>query len=351
MIESYKDSNNNEITSPEKNHEDDQLAKSLRPTQFSDFIGQNDTIENLKVYIQAAQQREEALDHVLLFGPPGLGKTTLATILAKELKVNIKMTSGPIIDRPGDLAGILTNLADRDVIFIDEVHRLSSVVEEYLYSAMEDYTIDIMLDSGPNARSVQLNLSPFTLVGATTKLGNLTSPMRDRFGVILRLDFYEVEDLEKIIKRSAKILDIAIDDKGALEIAQRSRGTPRIANRLLRRARDFAQVNSTGDINHKIAKDSLDRLKIDKNGLDEMDRSILSALIKKFNGGPVGLESLGVAISEDAKTIGEVYEPYLIKEGFIQRTSRGRIALDKSYKYLDIINPNNNQADIFDRKE
>ena len=351
MIESFKNSNNDEVTSPEKNHEDEQLAKSLRPTQFSDFIGQTDTIENLKVYIKAAQKREEALDHVLLFGPPGLGKTTLASILARELKVNIKMTSGPIVDRPGDLAGILTNLADRDVIFIDEVHRLSSVVEEYLYSAMEDYRIDIMLDSGPSARSVQLNLSPFTLVGATTKLGNLTSPMRDRFGVILRLDFYNVEDLETIIKRSSKILDIKIDNKGALEIARRSRGTPRIANRLLRRARDFAQVDSDGNINYKIAQDALDKLKIDENGLDEMDRRILSSLIEKFNGGPVGLESLGVAISEDAKTIEEVYEPYLIKEGFIQRTSRGRIALDKTYKYLGLKNPNNNQTNVFDGKE
>ncbi len=351
MIESFKNSNNDEITSPEKNNEDEQLAKSLRPTQFSDFIGQNDTIDNLKVYIKAAQKREEALDHVLLFGPPGLGKTTLANILARELKVNIKMTSGPIIDRPGDLAGILTNLADRDVIFIDEIHRLSSVVEEYLYSAMEDYTIDIMLDSGPSARSVQLNLSPFTLVGATTKLGNLTSPMRDRFGVVLRLDFYQVKDLEKILKRSASILDIHIDDKGALEIARRSRGTPRIANRLLRRARDFAQVNADGNINYKIAQDALDKLKIDQNGLDEMDKRILSSLVEKFNGGPVGLESLGVAISEDAKTIEEVYEPYLIKEGFIQRTQRGRIALDKTYKYLGLVNPDNNQPNIFDGKE
>ena len=342
MIESFKNSNNDEITSPEKNNEDEQLAKSLRPTQFSDFIGQNDTIDNLKVYIKAAQKREEALDHVLLFGPPGLGKTTLANILARELKVNIKMTSGPIIDRPGDLAGILTNLADRDVIFIDEIHRLSSVVEEYLYSAMEDYTIDIMLDSGPSARSVQLNLSPFTLVGATTKLGNLTSPMRDRFGVVLRLDFYQVKDLEKILKRSASILDIHIDDKGALEIARRSRGTPRIANRLLRRARDFAQVNADGNINHQVAQDALDKLKIDQNGLDEMDKRILSSLVEKFNGGPVGLESLGVAISEDAKTIEEVYEPYLIKEGFIQRTQRGRIALDKTYQYLGLVNPDNN---------
>tara|TARA_Y100000814_G_C12351124_1_gene406971 strand:- start:1460 stop:2515 length:1056 start_codon:yes stop_codon:yes gene_type:complete len=351
LIESFKNSNNDEITSPEKNNEDEQLAKSLRPTQFSDFIGQNDTIDNLKVYIKAAQKREEALDHVLLFGPPGLGKTTLANILARELKVNIKMTSGPIIDRPGDLAGILTNLADRDVIFIDEIHRLSSVVEEYLYSAMEDYTIDIMLDSGPSARSVQLNLSPFTLVGATTKLGNLTSPMRDRFGVVLRLDFYQVKDLEKILKRSASILDIHIDDKGALEIARRSRGTPRIANRLLRRARDFAQVNADGNINYKIAQDALDKLKIDQNGLDEMDKRILSSLVEKFNGGPVGLESLGVAISEDAKTIEEVYEPYLIKEGFIQRTQRGRIALDKTYKYLGLVNPDNNQPNIFDGKE
>ena len=347
MIESYKNSNN-DITSPEKKQEDDQLAKSLRPTKFSDFIGQKDTIENLKVYIKAATQREEALDHVLLFGPPGLGKTTLATILAKELGVNIKMTSGPIIDKAGDLAGILTNLADRDVMFIDEVHRLSSVVEEYLYSAMEDYSIDIMLDSGPSARSVQLSLSPFTLVGATTKLGNLTSPMRDRFGVILRLDFYEVVDLEKIIKRSAKILDIAIDNQGALEIARRSRGTPRIANRLLRRARDFAQVHSNGNITSIIAKDALNKLKIDDNGLDEMDRRILLSMIEKFDGGPVGLESLGVAISEDAKTIEEVYEPYLIKEGFIQRTSRGRIALDKTYKYLNINNPNNTQTDMFE---
>ena len=344
-----KSSNSNkQITTPDKLQEDTINELSLRPTSFSDFIGQSKEIEKLKVYIKAAQKRKESLDHVILYGPPGLGKTTLANIIAHELKVNIKMTSGPIIDKAGDLAGILTNLADRDVMFIDEVHRLSSVVEEYLYSAMEDYSIDIMLDSGPSARSVQLSLSPFTLVGATTKLGNLTSPMRDRFGVILRLDFYEVADLEKIIKRSAKILDIAIDNQGALEIARRSRGTPRIANRLLRRARDFAQVNSNGNITSLIAKDALNKLKIDDNGLDEMDRRILLSMIEKFDGGPVGLESLGVAISEDAKTIEEVYEPYLIKEGFVQRTSRGRIALDKTYKYLNINNPNNTQTDMFE---
>ena len=346
MIESYN--NPDQVTSPDKFEEDIALEKSLRPSKFDEFVGQKETVENLKVYIEAAMQRNEALDHVLLFGPPGLGKTTLAGIISKEMNVNIKVSSGPVLDRPGDLAGILTNLAMQDVLFIDEIHRLSSVVEEYLYSAMEDFTIDIMLDKGPSARSVQLNLNPFTLVGATTRLGNLTSPMRDRFGVVLRLDFYDEKDLMKIIMRSAGILEIKINKEGAIEIARRSRGTPRIANRILRRARDFAQIKSNGIIDIEVAKNSLNRLGIDAFGLDDMDRRILQALVEKFNGGPVGLESLGVAISEDARTIEEVYEPYLIKEGFIQRTSRGRKALEKTFTYLDVEKPDkDNQFKIF----
>ncbi len=346
MIESYK--NPQHITSPDKFDDDAVVEQSLRPSRFDDFIGQKETVENLKVYIQAATQREEALDHVLLFGPPGLGKTTLAGIIAKEMNVNIKLSSGPVMERPGDLAGILTNFAKQDVFFIDEIHRLSSVVEEYLYSAMEDFTIDIMLDKGPSARSVQLNLNPFTLVGATTRLGNLTSPMRDRFGVVLRLDFYQEEDLLKIIQRSSQILEIEIHTEGASEIARRSRGTPRIANRILRRARDFAQIESNGVITLEAAENALSRLGIDGNGLDDMDRRILSALVKKFNGGPVGLESLGVAISEDARTIEEVYEPYLIKEGFIQRTARGRKALDKTFTYLNVDKPkSDDQVNLF----
>ena len=346
MIESYKDPQH--LTSPDKLDEDTLVEQSLRPSSFDDFIGQRETVENLKVYIKAAIQRDEALDHVLLFGPPGLGKTTLAGIIAKEMKTNIKISSGPIMERPGDLAGILTNFSKQDIFFIDEIHRLSSVVEEYLYSAMEDYKIDIMLDKGPSARSVQLSLNQFTLVGATTRLGNLTSPMRDRFGVILRLDFYEEKDLLEIITRSAKILEIDIYEDGAVEIASRSRGTPRIANRILRRARDFAQIKSDGVINIEVAKNSLNRLGIDEKGLDEMDRRILTALVDKFNGGPVGLESLGVAISEDARTIEEVYEPYLIKEGFIKRTSRGRKALDKTFSYLDVEKPSDSsQSNLF----
>ena len=346
MIESFH--NPDQVTSPDKFEEDVILEQSLRPSRFDEFVGQEETVENLKVYIQAAGQRGDALDHVLLFGPPGLGKTTLAGIIAKEMNVNIKMSSGPVMDRPGDLAGILTNLAKQDVLFIDEIHRLSSVVEEYLYSAMEDFTIDIMLDKGPSARSVQLTLNPFTLVGATTRLGNLTSPMRDRFGVVLRLDFYGEKDLLEIIMRSAKILEIEVHKDGASEIARRSRGTPRIANRILRRARDFAQIKSDGIINLDVAKNSLNRLGIDANGLDDMDRRILTSLVEKFNGGPVGLESLGVSISEDARTIEEVYEPYLIKEGFIQRTSRGRKALDKTFSYLDVNKPDNDsQVKIF----
>ena len=346
MIESYKDLHH--ITSPDKFEEDILVEQTLRPSSFDDFIGQRETVENLKIYIKAAIQREEALDHVLLFGPPGLGKTTLAGIIAKEMKVNIKNSSGPVMERAGDLAGILTNFSKQDVFFIDEIHRLSSVVEEYLYSAMEDFTIDIMLDKGPSARSVQLNLNQFTLVGATTRLGNLTSPMRDRFGVVLRLNFYEEKDLLEIITRSAKILEIKMQEDGAAEIAGRSRGTPRIANRILRRARDFAQIKSDGVITLDVAKSSLNRLGIDAQGLDDMDRRILKALVEKFNGGPVGLESLGVAISEDARTIEEVYEPYLIKEGFIQRTSRGRKALEKTFTYLNVKKPaNSDQKNLF----
>ena len=345
MIESYKNPINN-VINPKNLEEDLNTDKSIRPVSLEEFVGQKEIIDNLKVYIKAAKQRDEALDHVLFFGPPGLGKTTLANIVSKELNVNISTTSGPVLERAGDLAGMLTNLDNKDVFFIDEIHRVSSVVEEYLYSAMEDYIIDIMLDKGPSARSVQLNLNPFTLVGATTRLGNLTSPLRDRFGVILRFDFYDDQDLGKIIQRSSKILNISINEKGILEISRRSRGTPRIANRILRRARDFAQVNSKKTIDQDLAKEALSKMGIDEMGLDEMDRQILNSIIDNYNGGPVGIETLGVAISEDAKTIEEVYEPFLIKEGFIQRTPRGRIALEKTYKYLNKEFRNNNQQKL-----
>ena len=334
MIESFKDTNNQKVTNPTKTEEERKEEISLRPQNFKDFIGQKDVIDNLKVYIQAAQKRKESLDHILLFGPPGLGKTTLSRIISNEMNVNIKITSGPILDKPGDLAGILTNFENLDIFFIDEIHRLSSTVEEYLYSAMEDYIIDIMIDKGPSARSVQLNLNYFTLIGATTRLGNLTSPMRDRFGMIIRLDYYNTDDLKKIILRSAHLLNIEINDNSASEIAKRSRGTPRIANRILKRSRDFAEIQNKGIISIDIANKTLSRLGIDKNGLDDMDRRILQSLVENFDGGPVGLESLAVAISEDSKTIEEVYEPYLIKEGFLQRTPRGRVAQKKATQYF-----------------
>ena len=335
------------ITDTSPFEEDISVEKSLRPVKFDEFIGQKELVENLKLYIDAANGREEALDHVLLFGPPGLGKTTLANIISKELNVSIKQASGPVIDRAGDLAGMLTNIQYRDVFFIDEIHRLNSVVEEYLYSAMEDFKIDIMIDKGPSARSVQLDLDPFTLVGATTRLGNLTSPLRDRFGIVLRVDYYDAKDLFHIICRSAEILEVDIDEKGAMELAKRSRGTPRVANRILRRARDYAQVKAGGKITFKVANKALNKLGVDKFGLDIMDRNILEVLIDKFSGGPVGIKSLGVAVGEDPATIEDVYEPYLIKQGFMQRTSRGRIAQESAYKLLEKQINKNNQKDLF----
>jgi len=322
------------ITDPAPFEDDVAIEKSLRPSQFDEFIGQKELVDNLKLYIEAANNRGDALDHVLLFGPPGLGKTTLANIVSKELKSNIKQASGPVVERAGDLAGLITNLAHRDVFFIDEIHRLNAVVEEYLYSAMEDFSIDIMIDKGPNARSVQLTIEPFTLIGATTRLGNLTSPLRDRFGVVLRVDYYEAEDLFHIINRSADILEVDIDDEGAMELARRARGTPRIANRILRRSRDYAQVKASGKIDINVAKASLEKLGIDDIGLDDMDRKILEVIIDKFNGGPVGVKSLAVAIGEDPIPIEDVYEPFLIKEGFLHRTQRGRIAQESAYNLL-----------------
>tara|TARA_B110000263_G_scaffold100265_1_gene87650 strand:- start:105 stop:1115 length:1011 start_codon:yes stop_codon:yes gene_type:complete len=318
----------------DKEFESEDFEHALRPKGFEDFRGQDQIVDNLKVFIQAAKERQDALDHVLLHGPPGLGKTTLSYIIANELSVGIITTSGPVLDKPADLAGLLTNLEERDVLFIDEIHRLNPIIEEYLYSAMEDYQIDIMIESGPNARSVQIKINPFTLIGATTRSGLLTAPLRARFGINSRLEYYNKSILSEIINRSATILDVSITKDAAFEIAGRSRGTPRIANSLLRRVRDFAQVKGDGNINKEISQYALNELNVDENGLDEMDNRILSAIIDKFKGGPVGLSTISTAVGEQAGTIEEVYEPYLIQEGYLMRTTRGRIATDKAFNHL-----------------
>ena len=334
-----------DTTAKEKERE---FENALRPLSFDDFAGQAKIIENLRIFVQAAKMRKEPLDHVLFHGPPGLGKTTLSNIIANELGVGFKVTSGPVLDKPGDLAGLLTNLETNDVIFIDEIHRLSPIVEEYLYSAMEDYRIDIVLDKGPNARSIQLNLNPFTLVGATTRSGLLTSPLRARFGINCHLEYYDIKVLTNIVKRSASLLNVPCELEAAHEVAGRSRGTPRIANALLRRVRDFAQVKGNGKIDVEIARYALEALNIDRYGLDEVDNKILNLMIDKFNGGPVGLTTIATALGEDAGTVEEVYEPFLIKEGFLKRTPRGREVTELAYKHLGKVRFNR-QGTLFDR--
>jgi len=340
----------NNVLDPNKENlspQEQELEKVLRPSSFNDFSGQDKIMENLQVFVKAAVLRGEALDHVLLHGPPGLGKTTLSNIIANELKTNIRITSGPVIEKPGDLAGLLTNLEKGDVLFIDEIHRLSNVVEEYLYSAMEDYKIDIMIDTGPNARSVQISLNPFTLIGATTRSGLLTAPLRARFGITCRLEYYDSKLLQTIIKRSAKIINTPIEDEAAYEISRRSRGTPRIANSLLRRTRDFAQIKGNGVITLDIARYSLDALNVDKLGLDEMDNKILVTIIDKFKGGPVGLNTIATAVGEEGGTIEEVYEPFLIQQGLLMRTARGREATALAYEHLGRIRMNGNNPSLF----